>query len=183
MPGVIRHQQRHVHQTIYQHVRAALGLAGWMGGTPPFNAVPVTMLDIQPIEGGVVPALNCVAVTMGEERPFMDLEMGAGLTGGSIDFYCDVFGQDLSTAVAICDDIRDAMDVIIPLRDYTHLVTGVPVDALIEFEEVGVDVPPTAGQVDQRTWRVVAGVAVCEFIPREVDLVTGYTQGYTEPYH
>lgn len=162
---ILRHQTRHVHKTICEHVRTSLDTLGWFDN-PPFGATPVTFMEIQPEENGMAPEPNTVAVTLGDETPIIEAEMGAGLVEQTVDLFIDVYGEDLSTSVALSSDVRDALTWLeTPLLDYTSDPDGTDSGAMLCFDDVFVDTPPAAvGRVDKRAWRVVNAQVRVEFL-------------------
>jgi hypothetical protein len=160
---MLRHQSRHVHATILQHLQVNLDNDGWV--TPPINfgGPAVTLLDYQPMEAGETPAFNTVAVSLGDQNADLDAELGGGLTATAYTLFVDVYAEKAPIAIALSDDIKGYLThEIIALRDFTSDPAGVATDAQIEFEDVIVEVLTSATTtVDKRSWRAVKATAVC----------------------
>lgn len=160
----MRHRQRHLHKTLCEHVRGLLDAGGWFGPNVPFGAAPAVLQEMAPDDLTTMPAPDTVAVSMGTEAGVDDEEIGGGLLSCRTEFYVDVFGQDLSTAVALSSDVRDGLSrATVPLLDFSTNPAGDPTGGLIEFDEVAIDIPPVASQLDKRCWRVVTGGATVFF--------------------
>lgn len=161
----IRHRQRHVHATIFRHLRLALDENGWI--TPPVNwgQPPVTLLDYEPQQAGETPAYNTVAVSIGHQDEDVPEELGGGIYSCRYTVFIDVYPTKEAIGVAIADDIKFSISQeIIPLRVFDTTADGVEVDAQIEFEDVVVEVIPSAATtLDKRSWRAVKATAVCFF--------------------
>lgn len=161
----MRHRQRHVHKTIFEHLRSALETSGWLGDNVPYAATKVTMIDYEPQEAGETPELNTVAVSIesqGEDEP---MELGGGLYRCDYILFVDVYGENEPIGISIADDIKMALnEAVISLLDYTTDADGEETDGQIEFERVRVEKIPT-GQttLDKRSWRVVKAAACCYF--------------------
>lgn len=161
----MRHRQRHLHYTILKHLREELTLLGWTSGDGNFGSPLVTFLDYEPIEAGKTPALNTVAVSMGDQGEDTAFEMGGGMYECRYTVFVDIYPANEPIGVALADDIKFAMvDEIIPLKVFTTDPNGVEVDAQIEFDDVMVEVIPSAAStLDKRSWRAVKATAVCFF--------------------
>ncbi len=158
----MRHRERHVLQTIVDHLRGVLTGGGWMDEPGLFGGPVVTLVDVQPVEAGVTPDPNTVAVTFGDQGEDLPEEMGDGLMTTSFTLFVDIFPTDASVGRALAGDIKDGLtDQVIPVRDYSALSAGEVTDEQIEFEHVLVETIPTgATLLDKRTWRVVKAMAV-----------------------
>lgn len=154
----MRHRERHVLQTVVDHVRTILTDGGWMSESGLFGGPVVTLVDHQPIENGETPAFNTVAVTFGNQTEDLDQELGGSLTTTSYALFVDIFPTDASVGRALAGDIKAGLtSVVIPVHDYA---AGVDTDEQIEFEHVLVEVVPTGStSLDKRTWRVVNAMA------------------------
>lgn len=160
----MRHRERHVHETIVQHVTAALEALGWFTDPAPFGTVPVEVIGYQPLEAGETPPRNTVAISMGDSTEDKPYELGGGLYVCTYPFFVDVYGSNEPIGVSIANDIKDALtEEIIPLRDYTTTSAGVVTDAQIEFELVTTEKIPTTTTLDKRSWRSVKAMAVTYF--------------------
>lgn len=161
----MRHQERHLHQTIVKHLQAALTNLDWFEDPAPFGAEPATLIGYQPLEAGETPAYNTVAVTMGDSTASEAFELGGGLYMRSYAVFVDVYGESEPVGAAIADDIRDSLtDHLIALKDFTYTSAGEVTDAQVEFESVMTERVPTATTtLDKRTWRSVKATAVVYF--------------------
>lgn len=161
----MRHRQRHVHKTILEHVRAELTEVGWFAEPAPFGGNRVLLLDYEPQRAGETPALNTVAVSIGEQGEDLAHELGGGVTRCDYVVFIDVYPTSEPIGVAIGDDIKQALvDRVIALRDYTADAAGAVTDAQIEFEHVIVeDIPTSTSTLDKRSWRSVKATACCYF--------------------
>lgn len=161
----IRHRQRHLHATIFRHIRLALDEDGWLQAPVNFGSVPVTLLDYEPQEAGETPAYNTVAVSIGHQGSDDAYELGGGVYECRYTVFIDVYPTKEPIGVAIADDIKAAInDRTIPLRVFTSNADGDEVDAVIEFEDVMVEtIPSAASTLDKRSWRAVKATAVAYF--------------------
>ena len=154
----MRHRSRHVHQTMADVIKAALTAGDWFSSTPPYGATAATFVTIEPQQAGLPIKPNTVAVTLEAKVPAEEQEVGAS-TGGlwkvSWVLFTDVYAENWSTAMALCDDVDAALaGAIVPLNDYTT-GTGVPTDDWVEVQGVSVAEPPAAGAMEHQWWRVV----------------------------
>lgn len=150
----MRHLSRHVHATLVDLTKVAL--ADWIGMTPPYGATRLTVTGVAPsLPEQVEPNL----VTLSLEYPSSPrpAELGGGLQHVGYTIFWDVFAENVSTCMAIVDDLRVAFaEISMPVYDHTDVV-AVATDNWIEIDELEVDEPPAAGQVDRSHWRVVSG--------------------------
>lgn len=158
---MMRHRQRHLHKTIVEHLRGELTDLGWFDGL--FGAPGITLIDYEPIAAGTTPAVNTVAVSIGDQFEDKADELGGGVMSCTYVLFVDVYGgpKNESVSVALADDIKDALtDVIVPLLDFTTDPAGDLTEHSIEFESVLVEVIPSAATtLDKRTWRAVKAMA------------------------
>lgn len=161
----MRYRRRHVHETIKQYVIGTLTSQGWVNAPVNFATTPVTVIGHQPLEAGETPPINSVAVTLGDEPPQSDEELGAGLQSQGYTLFVDVWGDSEGLSDSIAGDIKDALvNRIIPLLDFTSNASGDITADTIEFEQILVERVPTATTtVDRRTWRAVKATAICYF--------------------
>lgn len=150
----MRHITRHVHQTLVDRAKAAL--TDWTGSTPPYGATRVTVTGMTPsIPEEVEP--NLVTVALEYPGSLVESELGGGLEEIDYRLFIDVFAQNVSTCMAIVDDLRVAFaHVQVAVYDHTDTVP-VATDHWIEIDEIETVEPPAAGQVDRSHWRVVTG--------------------------
>lgn len=163
----IRFRTRFVHATIYDVVRAGLGSLGWTTGTGNttgmvnFDTDPVKVIDYQPDERGERINVNTIAVTMGDVPATTEEELGAaegGLNSISYRIYLDVYMQETSLAIALCDDLRDMFEgLTLQLEDKIN--GGFVPDVVCSIDQVvGPERPPSGAQSTEpfkRSWRVV----------------------------
>jgi hypothetical protein len=169
----LRFRYRHVHATLYSHIRGELIERGWgdssLAAGDPLNAAvnfgttPVTYVDIQPDEAGQQIAGNTVAVTLGDEPGNVDWEMGSSLRLVEYPLYVDIYGVNQSIAQSIGADIRDLLDdQYLPVKDFIQR-PPTDTDEQIELlhEDIQIRRPQASlGATDfKRYWRVVRAIA------------------------
>jgi hypothetical protein len=161
----MRHRQRHLHATVLDHIRTELAVDGWLAAPVNFAATAVTLIDYEPQEAGETPAMNTVAVSIGDQGTDEVEELGGGISSCSYTVFVDVYGENEPIGVAISDDVKQGLvNQVIPLKDFTHSADGVETDAQVEFEMVLVEVIPSAAStLDKRSWRAVKATAVVFF--------------------
>lgn len=154
----IRFRTRHLHATFYNHLRAELTMRGWVNDPVNFGATGLSFMDYPPDERATQIKQNTVAVAVGDYGADEDAEVGArggGLRRADYHLFIDVYMEEQSLTLALCDDIRDIYtDYSCDLIDQ---ITGQPVPFVyIEVEEVGGPERPSSG-VDafQRYWRTM----------------------------
>lgn len=174
----LRFRYRHVHATLYTHLRTQLIALGWgdsslQAGDPAnaninFGVAPMTFRDFQPDEAGIRLDPMTVAVTLGDEPPREDMELGAGLAKVPYPLYVDVYGDRQATAQAVASDVKDILeDLFIPIKDFT---TSPPVatDGVIEIfhEDIASGRPPASLMSTdiKRYWRTVMATAHAEYL-------------------
>lgn len=149
-----RHLARHTQQTLFDTVAAILELRGWINEPVNFGARSVSM---QPGEVKRPESIepNLVAVSIDFPTNDEAAEIGGGLMVRNYMLYIDVLGENWSTTMAIAEDIADSLrERRIPLYDYAHDLETVH---RIHVDDLDIDEPPAAGQVDRSTWRVISG--------------------------
>lgn len=163
----MRHRQRHLHYTILKHLREELTLLGWTSGDGNFGSPLVTFLDYEPIEAGKTPALNTVAVSMGDQGEDNAFELGGGLYECRYTVFIDIYPSNEAVGAALGDDIKDSLtDNVLSLLDFTSSADGAETTAEIEFDSVLVEVIPTATTtLDKRSWRAVKATAILYYFP------------------
>jgi hypothetical protein len=166
MPAV-RFRTRFLHATVYDYVRAHLGELGWTTGVGNtsgdinFDTEPVRVIDYQPDERGERINVNTVSVSMGDVPATVDEELGAaegGLQSIPYRVYLDVYMQETSHTIALCDDLRDMFEnLTLQLEDKIN--GGFVPDVLLSVDDVvGPERPPAGSQSNEgfkRSWRVV----------------------------
>lgn len=159
----MRHRQRHLHKTIVEHIRTELD--DWITTPGLFGGPIVTLLDYEPQEAGETPAYNTVSVSIGDQLEDKEEELGGGLYTCVYAVFIDIYPTNESVGVALADDIKVALtERVIPLLDYSTDPDGTESDEVIEFEQVMVEILPTATTtLDKRSWRCVKATAVAYF--------------------
>lgn len=172
----LRFRYRHVHATLFEYVRTQLIALDWgdaaqaanhpVNSAINFGAPPMTYINVQPDEGGLQIAPQTLAVTLGEEPPSEDQELGAGITQVPYPLYVDVYGQNQAIASAVTSDLKEILeDVYIPVVDQ---VTGQPTDETIEIwhEDVTSGRPQASlgAQDFKRYWRSLSAIARVDYI-------------------
>lgn len=169
--ALIRHKQRHIHRTLVDMVRGVLVDGGWVNPPVIFGATSVTIVDVQPEERGLDVAVNTVAITMGDEGPQDDEELGAssgGLVSVQIPVFIDIYGEQQAISTAIASDIKDAFtNRTITLLDWSQN-PPTPVDGVqIELTDVaGPERPQAAVGITgfKRHWRVVKAMTTTYYL-------------------
>lgn len=152
----LRHPSRHIHQTLVDHVRTILTSTGWVDAPINYGARAVSIQEVEPRTPEKVEP-NVVAVTIDFPTNPLEAELGDGLTIRSYQLFVDVLAENDSTCKAICDDlIEGLLHARILVHDYN---SGLDTTWMIHLDDLDVDEPPAAGQVDRSTWRVVTGPA------------------------
>lgn len=152
----MRHRERHVHKTLFEHVRTTLEDTGWLSDPVNFGAHPITLIDFEPLEAGQQIAPNTVAVSMGDQGKAVEAELGA-LRMLPFTLFVDVHAENESIGTALADDIRDALeDLFLPLHDWA---AGQDTEETIELESVVVEKIASTVTADRRTWRAVKAMA------------------------
>lgn len=150
----MRHLARHAHQTLVDEVTAVLTAKGWIDPPINFGAEPVRIQSFEPKRPEQVDP-NLVAVSLDFPSSPIEAEMGDGLKMRSYQLFVDVLGENWSTTMAICEDLVDGLlNARIALHDYA---LDVDTAGTIHLDDLEIDEPPPAGQVDRSTWRVVTG--------------------------
>lgn len=154
----MRHRQRHLHKTVVEYLRTELTALDWDTGL--FGTPGITLIDYEPIEAGVTPVYNTVAVSIGDQLADREWELGGLLVTGYA-LFIDVYPSSEPVGIALADDIKDLLtNVAIPLKDFTSDADGVETSFQIEFEDVLVEVLTSAATtLDKRLWRSVKSIA------------------------
>lgn len=153
----MRFRPRHVHQTVVQFVETQLDDLGWV--TPPINFGTTTVVvdSAEPDFGQTtLPDGNLVGISMGDEPPNWEEELGGAVESVNFVVFLDVIGATESVAVSIAADLKELLrNKVLTLQDFTLSVDSPsPTTHFIEFESVMVETP-TATVMDRRRWRVV----------------------------
>lgn len=172
----LRFRYRHVHATLFNYVRSNLVELGWgnaglaegdpANATVNFGVDPMTFIDFQPDESGTQVAAQTLAVTLGEEPPSEDQELGAGLTQVRYPVYVDIFAANQAVAIAVTSDLKDLLeDIYLSVVDQT---TGDVTDDLIEIwhEDISSARPQASlgAQDFKRYWRTLRFVARVDYL-------------------
>ncbi len=166
---MIRHFGRHMYQSVYDHLSEGLNGLGWMseGG---FKSTVVRMQNYVPDETGTAIAPNLVAVTLLDEGPELEAEMGDLLVSIEPTFVVDIYGENQAVALAIAEDVKDILrgringyTRIIPMYDYSQdprqLLDGV------WAENTDVVRLPSQRTELRRQWQVVRWTLQVEYTP------------------
>lgn len=164
---MIRHKQRHIHRTLVEEVTTALTAGGWVNQPTIFGAISATILDTMPDERGQDVNPNTVAVSMGDEGPQDDEELGAeqgGLVSVTIPVYVDVYGENQTISIALASDVKDALYArrVLALRDWSQPGAPAVEGTYIALEDIaGPERPQAASGIAgfKRHWRVVKALA------------------------
>lgn len=158
----MRFRPRHVHQTVVEALTVELTARGWVNSPVNFGAVPITIVDYQPIEAGENIAVNTVAISMGDETATDPFELGAGLREVSWPVFVDVYPTSESLGLSVADDVKSYLtDLQLPLRDFTTNSNGTPTSEWLEFEDVMVEKLTSNSTIDKRIWRSVKSTVTC----------------------
>lgn len=165
----MRFRPRHVHKTIADHIEAEMATLGWV--TPPvnFGTAPLTFKEFEPDEPTpttIVP--NTVSITLGDEMPDEELELGGRLLATRFPLFVDVYGENFSIARSICSDVKDILvDLPLDVLDYTASNTGAATQERIFIERNSILVERPAGSADakdiRKNWRVVKATVEVTF--------------------
>lgn len=159
-PYTLRFRSRHLHATLYHHLKVRLDELGWV--TPPINfgTGAVTTIDYQPDERNVQIKHNTVAISLGNYSSDEDEELGAALGGARsapYQVFVDVYMAEQALSLAICDDIRDIFtDLYLPVID--QITDSVAPNTYLEIAGVhGPEKPAAAASAEQfkRYWRTM----------------------------
>lgn len=164
----LRFRYRMVHKTVADYVEAELADLGWVNDPVNFGTTPLTLVEFQPDEAGKVVAVNTVAITLGDEPPAEDEELGDGIRSISFPVFVDIYGANQAIALSIASDVKTLFeDVAMPVTDFSTVVPG-PSEEYLQFDKDDVEVErPTAalGATDfKRYWRVVKALAVVHYV-------------------
>lgn len=142
---MIRHASRHVHQTVINYLRDQLDELGWLSaGDVPFGLSPIELIESRPFVGSALDNRikpGMVAITLGNEMPVVEEELGGPLVLQEYPIFCDVFMDGESAALALATDIRDAFlgrhATSVRTLPLVNQATGEPVaDWLLCFEDI-----------------------------------------------
>lgn len=165
----LRFRVRHVHKTVADFIEAELTALGWVNPPVNFGTLPVTFLEFQPDEAGKPITANTVAITLGDEGPALDEELGDGLRQLEYPLFVDVYGANQSIAASIASDVKDILeDRYFAVRDFTASPVGVPTSEQIELDkdDLTVERPGASmGAADfRRYWRVVKSTVRVHYV-------------------
>jgi hypothetical protein len=113
MAEFLRHASRHVHATIAKHVKAGLTELNWTDpALTPLGASAVRFQTTSALQGGrpgagVSPGL--VSITLGNEAPPSEEEMGGPLHLQEYPIFIDVFMETEGECTALACDVRDIL--------------------------------------------------------------------------
>lgn len=160
----MRFLSRHTQKTIAKDLETLLANCGWTGATPNWGISPFNLVRVEP-EEVIKLEPNTVAISLGDEQPFRDFELG-GYSELNCLLFIDVIAEKPSIARSVASDIRDRLDSLtIPLLDFTTDPNGAVTTNSIEFEDVQSSFPEASIlALDlRRGWRVVTANAVVIF--------------------
>lgn len=163
----LRFRPRHVHKTIADHIEAELVDLGWVNTPVNFGTTPVTFREFEPDEPTLID-VNTVAITLGDELPDAELELGGRLLETKFVLFVDVYAANHSIARSICSDVKNVIcDLPLTLLDYTTDDDGVATAERIFIPRDSVLVERPDGTADakdyRRTWRVVKATVEVTF--------------------
>lgn len=153
----MRFRIRHAQQTIADLVESHLVAQGWTADPHPWEIDPVVFEEVHP--GNIEDIeTNTVSTLIDESGPQQVHELGGGVRKVEYQLYIDVFGQQLSVALSIAQDVQDLLTgKTTPLMDYNTSPPTEVVGAYIEFPGPRVERP--AGSVNAadllKNWRIV----------------------------
>lgn len=175
----LRFRYRHVHATMYQHIRSQMVALGWGDSSLPsgdplnaainFNVRPMTYRDFQPDESGQVIAPMTLAITFGDEPASEDLELGAGLAEIAYEFFIDVWAEESqAVATAVTSDLKDVLeDLVIPVKDFMQVPPAVTTELIeIDHDDVSSVRPSlSVGAQDfKKFWRTMTATARVHYL-------------------
>lgn len=167
----LRFAPRHVHRTVADVIESQMGVLNWTtDGATPFGA-PALRFQREPALSGRAGqadqkiSAGLVTITLGDETPPLDQELGGPLVSQEYPIFVDVFMGTDGEATSVASDIRDILlgrfpgtKRIFPVIDQS---TGSPVeDWMIELEDIERARPSHSYQV---YWQVVKATATCYF--------------------
>jgi len=161
LPGPLRFRSRHVHKTVADYLEAGLTDLGWVNAPVNFGTTPVTFSEFEPDEPNPTEIkVNTVSITMGDELPDEELELGGRLLSTKYVLFVDVYGANRSVANSICSDAKALLvDLYLPVRDFTTDNAGIATTELlgIDRDTVLVERPAEAADAKdiRKNWRVV----------------------------
>lgn len=173
----VRGQERFVYKRVFDQVKTLMmGELGWdgvaLGGALPYGAAsPLTIKDL-PADtrlnaDAIVP--NAVAFTEGTMPDDSDLEIGGGLQETKHTIFIDIYGESISIAKAIANDVRAILAGRVPgsnralyLPDYTAVGQPFLVGHMLTFEDIEVAFPDG---LSQQNWAVVKVTVLHEWNP------------------
>lgn len=181
-PPAFRFRSRHALESIARYLKQQLIAYKWGDAALPltdavntninFHGTPVTYLSVTPDESGTDVAPNTVVVSLEGSSRDDEQELGAnygGLYAVTYSLYVDVYGESMSVARSIADDVKVllAKGRYLTVFDFSAS-PPVATTEQIQFDDiVGPDRPPAALNAPtadfRRRWFVVSGLAVCYF--------------------
>lgn len=167
----LRHAARHVHYTVANAIEGAMTTMHWSDpAATPLGATPLRYVREPPLSGGRTLGVEkvsagLVTITMGDEPPPVEEELGGPLSSQEYPIFVDIFMGTDGEATAVASDVRDILlgrfpgtKRIIPVVDQ---VTQTPVDGWkIELDDVERARPQHNFQIH---WQVVKVTATTYF--------------------
>jgi len=167
----LRHAPRHVHYTVAAAIEDPMTAMGWSDPqNTPLGATPLRFLREPPLSGGRTLGVDkvsagLVTITMGDEPPPAEEEMGGPLSSQEYPIFVDIFMDTEGEATAVASDVRDILlgrfagtKRIIPV---VNQITQTPVDGWqIELDDIERGRPQHNFQIH---WQVVKVTATTYF--------------------
>lgn len=161
LPGPLRFRSRHVHKTVADYLESGLDDLGWVTAPVNFGTPAVTFSEFEPDEPNPTEIkVNTVSITMGDELPDEELELGGRLLSTKWVLFVDVYGANRSVANSICSDVKTLLaDLYLPVLDFTASNEGYATNErlTVDRDTILVERPAEAADVKdiRKNWRVV----------------------------
>jgi len=167
----LRHAPRHVHHTVANVIEAQMTALNWKDpSATPLGAPVLRFTREAPLAGGRTTGIDkispgLVTITLGDELPSREEELGGPLSSQEYPIFVDVFMGTDGEATAVASDVRDILLGRFPgtqrSLDVIDQATGTPVDGWrIELDDVERARPNHNYQVH---WQVVKVTATTYF--------------------
>lgn len=165
----MRFRSRHVHKTVADAIEAELTALGWVNSPVNFGTTPATFLEFQPDVAGVKILPNTIAITLGDEPPITDVELGDGIVSLDYPVFVDIYGEKRSISLSIASDVKDYLqDRYMTVLDYSGTTPATTTEYIeIDRDSVLMDTPAqvAASQDIRRNWIVVKAMVTVYFSP------------------
>lgn len=169
LPGPLRFRSRHVHKTVADYLESGLDDLGWVTAPVNFGTTPVTFSEFEPDEPNPTEILvNTVSITMGDELPDAELELGGRLLSTKWVLFVDVYGANRSITNSICSDVKALLaDLYLPVLEFTTSSAGVATTERLEVDRDTILVERPTESADakdiRKNWRVVKATVEVTF--------------------